>query len=108
MNEERPDEAMDEYIKKVCSDESLTKEQAFQLEVLLRIHQRMGAPGVQPPAAVDLDEEVILRYLQIAYASTEKEILDQEMHFKPDDLFQTTLLMGMAIGVHLERERRGK
>ena len=103
-----PEESMDEYIARVTDDDSLTNEQKFQLEVLLRIHQRMGVPGIHPPTEVELDSEVILRYLKMAYLSAEKEILDQEMQFKPAELFQTTLLMGMAIGVHLERERRGR
>lgn len=101
------EESLDAIIEKIKADETLNNEQKFQLEVLLRIHQRMGIPGVHPPTEVDLDPEVILRYLKMAYLSAESEILDQEMQFKPADLFQTTLLMGMAIGVHLERERRG-
>ena len=103
-----PEENIESFIERMQADETLNNEQKFQLEVLLRIHQRMGVPGVHPPAEVELDQEVILRYLKMAYLSAEREILDQEMHFKPVELFQTTLLMGMAIGVHLEKERRGK
>lgn len=107
-DDDRRQISMDEFIEQMKEDDTLTDEQKFQFEVLLRIHQRMGIPGIHPPTEVEIDPEVIHRYLRMAYFSAEGEIVQQEMHFKPADLFQTTLLMGIAIGVNLERERRGK
>lgn len=100
-------DSIEEFLEKVRADDSLDDDQKFQMEVLARIHQRLGQEGVHPPSVIDMDGMVLQRYLRMAYLASEKEIIDSELNFKPDDLFQTSLLMGIAIGVQLERERNG-
>lgn len=100
-------DSIEEFLERVRADDTLNEDQKFQMEVLARIHQRLGAEGVHPPDVIDMDGMVLQRYLRMAYLASEKEIIDSELNFKPDDLFQTSLLMGIAIGVQLERDRNG-
>jgi len=106
-SEGRREYTIEEFLAKIRDDDSLDEDQKFQMEVLARIHQRLGAEGVHPPTVIDMDGTVLQRYLRMAYLASEREIIDSELNFNPADLFQTSLLMGMAIGVQLERDRNG-
>jgi hypothetical protein len=82
------------------------EESRFNLEVLLRTHFRMGRTSQDPPELIGVDEVALRSYLRTASQSS--ELLGESlMGIEPKDIFETALLMGIAVGVHLERERNG-
>lgn len=85
--------------------DDLTLEQELELAILLAIHRRLGQEDVTPPSATGLDEAVLNHYLRMAYESSEPVI--ESAQLKPAHLFQTALMMGIAVGIQLEQERRG-
>lgn len=83
----------------------LKDRERFEFEALMRIHIRLGNAGAYPPTMVGMENTALMSYITAAYG-----LISDTPEFDsstPQQLFQTTLLMGLCLGVQLEKERHG-
>lgn len=84
---------------------NIDEDAKFDFEALLRIHFRLGRDHISPPDLIGLKSDALMNYLEVAMELSRS--VDDFSEASRENLFKTALLMGIGLGVQLEKERRG-
>lgn len=100
-----PDQEVEEFIEEITKRFDLNAREAFQFGALMRVHEKLGSSKKEPPEMMGIEEKAMLSYLDVSLGMAKD--MDDYQESDKDDIFRTTLLMGMCLGVQLEKERHG-